>query len=349
MSLFEYFDDSLPMLSAFVIGALVLLMIQWIWVAVWKQRSTETNFRRHWIRLLLTAIALVSLVFIFSLKQETRQSVTVLAGILGIVVSAAISISSTTFISNSMAGLMLRALGNFKVGDFVHVGDQFGRVSERGIFHVEIQTEDSDLATIPNLYFVSQPIIVVRASKTIVSAKVSLGYDVSHNRVEPILLEAARSASLQDPFVYLVELGDFSITYRIAAVLNEVEHLLGSRSLLRKCVLDGLHEAGIEIVSPNYVNQRQILESNVAIPDPDLLRTGTGHIGKGDSVMFDKALAAEKENTLKKIAALEEELAESSDEQQAQLTTEIQEHRDRLAVIEKSLAAPDQEQTSKES
>jgi len=37
------------------------------------------------------------------------------------------------------------------------VGDYFGRVTERGLFHVEIQTEDRDLATLPNMFLVSQP------------------------------------------------------------------------------------------------------------------------------------------------------------------------------------------------
>ena len=46
------------------------------------------------------------------------------------------------FIGNVMAGLMLRAVRNFRTGDFVRVEKHFGRVTERGLLHTEIQTED---------------------------------------------------------------------------------------------------------------------------------------------------------------------------------------------------------------
>ena len=61
---------------------------------------------------------------------------------------------------------------NFRPGDFVRVGERLGRVTERGLFHTEIQTEDRDLTTLPNLYLVTNPVTVVRASGTIVSTTV---------------------------------------------------------------------------------------------------------------------------------------------------------------------------------
>ena len=43
----------------------------------------------------------------------------------------------------------------------------FGRVTERGLFHTEIQTEDRDLVTLPNLYLVTNPVKVVRTFLTV--------------------------------------------------------------------------------------------------------------------------------------------------------------------------------------
>jgi hypothetical protein len=40
-----------------------------------------------------------------------------------------------------------------------------------------------------------------------------------------LLHEATRNADLQDPFVEIVDLGDFAITYRAAGVLTEVKEL----------------------------------------------------------------------------------------------------------------------------
>ena len=51
-------------------------------------------------------------------------------------------------------------------GDFISAGDQFGRVTERGLFHTEIQTETRDLTTVPNLFLVTHPVTTVRSSGT---------------------------------------------------------------------------------------------------------------------------------------------------------------------------------------
>ena len=66
----------------------------------------------------------------------------------GIVLSATIALSSTTLVGNAMAGIMLRTLRNFSPGDYVHVGDYFGRISEMDLLHTEIQTEERDLTTL---------------------------------------------------------------------------------------------------------------------------------------------------------------------------------------------------------
>ena len=54
-----------------------------------------------------------------------------------------------------------------------------------------IQTEFRDLVTVPNLYLVTPPLRVVRASGTIISAEVSLGYDVPRMDVADMLCKAA--------------------------------------------------------------------------------------------------------------------------------------------------------------
>ncbi len=77
-----------------------------------------------------------------------------------------------------MAGLMLQAVRHIRPGVFLRVGDHFGRVSEQGILHTEIQAEERNLTTLPNLYLVSNPVTVVRSSGTIISASESLAYDI---------------------------------------------------------------------------------------------------------------------------------------------------------------------------
>ncbi len=212
---------------------------------------------RQVVMLALTAAGVIAVVLALPISESTRNS---LLGLLGLVITGVIALSSTSFISNAMAGLMLRAVRSFSPGDFVRVGEYFGRVTERGLFHTEIQSEDRDLVTIPNLYLSLNPVTVIRSSGTIISCDLSLGYDVPYYRVEPLLKSAAEDAGLQDPFTQILTLGDFSITYRIAGFCTEVAQLLSQRTRLRRAVLDQMNGDGIEIVSPAFINQRRVPE-----------------------------------------------------------------------------------------
>ena len=180
-----------------------------------------------------------------------------LLSLIGILLSAAIALSSTTLIGNAMAGLMPRSVKSFHLGDFVRIGDHFGRVTEHGLFHVEIQTEDRDLTTLPNLYMVTNPVKVTLSSGTIVSAEVSLGYDIPNGKVEDCLKDAASNAGLSDPFVLITDLGDFSVSYRISGMLTEVRHLISVQSRLRRMMLDGLHRSAITIAGFEPISPQQ--------------------------------------------------------------------------------------------
>ena len=121
---------------------------------------------------------------------------------------------------------MLRSVGSFHPGDFIRVGENFGRVTEKGLVHTEIQSEDRDLITLPNLYLMNQPVGVIRTSGTLISAEVTLGYDVHRLRVRDLLKSAAEAAELSGPFVQILELGDHAIRYRVYGFLEDVANLV---------------------------------------------------------------------------------------------------------------------------
>ena len=159
---------------------------------------------------------------------------------------------------------------NFSVGDFVRAGDHFGRISERGLLHVDIQTEDRELTTPPNLFLVTNPVTTLRSSGTVISASLTLGYDLPRTKVRKTLLEAAEKAGLTDAFVQIVELRDFSVEYRVAGILKEVKQILTARSDLRGRVLDAMHERDMEIVSPTFMNTRALAADALIIPPTPL-------------------------------------------------------------------------------
>ena len=214
-----------------------------------------------------------------------------------------------------MAGIMLKAVKSARPGDFITVAELTGRITEMDLLHTEVQTEFRDLVTVPNLYMVTQPMQVVRSSGTIITAEVSLGYDVSHSDVSGILSEAAAQAGLTDGFVHVRQLGDFSVTYRVAGLLEDVKSLISARSRLRAAVLDSLHAAGIEIVSPNFMNTRAIAEGKMFIPEPTR-KVAAQKATQAEDIAFDKAEeASSAEEIRKSIELIDAEIAALKDQE----------------------------------
>jgi small conductance mechanosensitive channel len=257
---------------------------------------------RQVVTLLLSLIGLLVVVLALPVSETVQGQ---LLGLIGILLSAAIALSSTTFVGNVLAGMMMRAVRSFRPGDFISVGEHFGRVTEQGLLHVEIQTEESDLTTMPNLYLVTNPVKVVRSTGTIIHADISLGYDVSHSVIEKLLIAAAEAAELKDPFVQVRELGDFSVTYRVAGLLPEVKHLITARSRLREMMLDKLHEGGVEIVSPTFMNTRALHEDQRFVPRTEKppTRQATPSRPALEDIVFEKA---EEAASLEKLRELHE-------------------------------------------
>ncbi len=294
------------------------------------------------LTLTLIGIAVVATILSLPIGDVARGQ---LLGLLGLLVTGAIALSSTTILGNGLAGIMLRAIRSFRPGDYVRVGEHVGRVSDLGILHTEIQTEDRDLTTLPNLYLVTHPVTVMRASGTVVSAHVSLGYEVSRTRVEKQLIEAATRAGLADPFVQVVELGDFSISYRAAGFLTEVKHLITTRSNLRKAILDTLHEAQIEIVSPSFINQRQLSGAESFMPE-ERHRRPSPLEASPEARIFDKADAAEAKDKIhgaleaqkKTIDDLESKIGDSQFEsEKVALEEELARAQERLSALKQVL------------
>lgn len=295
-ALLEAGASFIPFFAAIVLTGMVMVLTR----RVLQKRSIFPTGR--WQRQAATALVamtgIVLVILTLPLPNEDMRSQ--LIGLLGVALTGIVAISSTTFVTNAMAGLMLRIMRNFRPGDWISVGDSFGRVTELGLLHTEIQSEDRDLTTIPNLLMVTQPVKVVRSSGTIVSVSLSLGYDLPRPQIKALLIEAVTKSGLSEPFVQVIELGDYSITYRAAGFLEDVSTLIGSRSQLRAAILDALHGAGMEIVSPAFMNQRQI--TGDVIPPVTVHRDVVPHEAP-EELAFDKATRASQATLVEEMIA----------------------------------------------
>jgi small-conductance mechanosensitive channel len=297
--LFEGLQPVLPLGAAIIGVVLVLFGVRYI---LEKRQAGRPgyNLRRQMITLSLSFIGLLIIIMTLPVSDTTIGQ---LLSLIGILLSAAIALSAPTFVGNIMAGMMLRAVRSFRPGDFIRVGDYFGRVSEQGLFHVEIQTEDRDLTTMPNLYLIANPVKVIRSSGTIISADVSLGYDIPRTKIEGLLIEAALAAGLEEPFVLVTALGDFAVSYRVAGLLQEVKHVLSTRSTLHEQMLDKLHGGGVEIVSPTFMNTRAISGTKKSPPTAEQVRKKREEPIQAvpEEIVFDKAEEAQSLERLREV------------------------------------------------
>lgn len=321
-------DNKILTLTLVVLGIVaVLFSLKHFLNEYWETRK----FQFQLTMLILSLFSCVLIIIVLPINETLRGQLLTLFGVL---LSASIAFSSTTFIGNILAGFMLKAIKNIKLGDYITVNDVTGRATEMSLLHVEIQTEQSDLVTIPNMIMVTMPVKVVRSTGTIISVDVSLGYDVSRSKIADLLCMAVEDAGLTDSFVQIRELGDFSVTYRAAGRISDTSALLSIKSNLYGAVLDRLHGAKIEIVSPNFMNTR-VVQDVLMIPKAQKHSVKESSDGSVEKIIFEKAEKAsaisstqteiekliaqlddkenpisseEKENTLAKMAQLKAEL-----------------------------------------
>jgi small-conductance mechanosensitive channel len=176
---------------------------------------------------------------------------------LGIIVS----LGSTSFISNLIAGIALTYRGVFNEGDWVRIGDAEGKIEVIRSQVVRLRTRENELVSIPSSTILNSN--VVNLSKPsgsdgiVLRCGVGLGYDVSWRVAEQKLIEAARQTdgllAEPEPRVIVTELGDYAVVHTLLVQVADPALLPVVQSELMRHVLDSFHQAGIQIMSPAYV------------------------------------------------------------------------------------------------
>ena len=285
-----------PLVAIIGMGAALAWVINWF---VKRGQDTATSLLYPVLNWINISAVIIALIIMLPISDETRGQV---LSLLGVVLTAVIALSSTTFVANAMAGVMLQTTQSFRPGDYIRVNEQFGRVIKRTLVNTQIQTEWRDLTTLPNLLLINNPVTVLHREGTIIFAEVSIGYDIPYTRVEELMKQAAADAGLEESFVLVHELLDHAVAYRVCGFLPSIKNLLSSRSNLRKTVLAQMHGHDIEIVSPSFMNQRQLEPRQKIIPEQPVLHHDSGKESVSqapEEKIFDKALEAESLEELK--------------------------------------------------
>ena len=334
--------DSLIQPGIVLVLIIVLLVVNsWLFKKFKAAASGESIVKRA-ISFFVVFIGVLAFILVLPIDKSLKGQI---IAFLGIIISAGIALSSTTVLGNLMAGVMNNSMNRFRNGDLIKVGDFHGRVIRKSIFHTEIQLEDSNFITIPNLYMANNPVKITRKTNTVISASVSLGYDISRKQVEKALKEAATSIGLSDPYVYITSLGDFSVVYKVHGFLEDSSKYFSTSSLLNAKVMDKLHAERIEIVSPTFMNQRRADET-VFIPKQVTQKEEQPDEKSPEDLIFDEAIKSEKleikkdylNEIEKKQEALKDKLKNANDDaDEAKLKALIRKNDELKARVEKNI------------
>lgn len=337
------FEPYYPVVATGAVLLAGLFLLHYLLIARRRELGSEALLPRQLLLFFLTLASLITLVVIAPIQEEaTRERI---LSIIGLLISAVVALSSTSFVTNFMAAIMLRVTQPFTVGDFITVSDHFGKVAERGLFDTEIQTESGELIAIPNAVFITSAVKVIDRDSTIISTTLSLGYDTHHSRIERLLIDAANSIGLSDSFVLILELGDFSVTYRLSGLLPEAKTLITARSKLNTAVLDTLHGAGIEIMSPTFTRHIPHPAEQQQIPVPEQIPVSTESPSVED-IAFAKANQAEELEALKlelqaEVAELNAKIVDAVGDEKARLQSEIKSLESKLAETQSPATSDD--------
>ena len=224
----------------------------------------------HIIRFLLYAFMIAMIYpYLPGAKNGVFQGISVFVGLI-------ISLGSSTVIGNVIAGLVITYMRPFKLGDRIQLNDTTGNVIEKTPLVTRIKTPKNEVVTIPNSFIMSSHTVNYSASAReyglIIHSEVTIGYDVPWRQVHQLLIEAALNTPgvIDDPrpFVLETSLSDWYPVYQINAYIREADKLAQIYSDLHQNIQDRFNEAGIEIMSPHYMDMRDGNEST--IPKDDL-------------------------------------------------------------------------------
>jgi small-conductance mechanosensitive channel len=232
------------------------------------------NFPSEWadptykiVRLLLVAFGLVvAFPYLPASDSAAFTGVSVFAGVL-------FSLSSSSAISNAIAGVVLTYTGAFRTGDRVKLGEAFGDIIETSMLATRVRTIKNEDVTIPNSLVLGGAMTnFSRQAKErglILHTSVTIGYDAPWRTIHGLLIDAALATphilETPRPFVWQTALNDFYVTYEINAYTANARDMIDTYAVLHANIQDKFFAAGVEIMSPHYTSIRD--GNTVQIPE----------------------------------------------------------------------------------
>lgn len=245
----------------FLVVRYIIRLVRLFFEGVEHGRIRLQNFDRDWslptfkiLRILIIAFSLViAYPYIPGSQSMAFKGISLFLGVI-------VSLGSSSFIANMMAGLSMTYRGAFKEGERIKIGDVVGTVDEIKLMITRIRTHKNEIVVIPNSNILNTNVVnysmLARKHGLVLHTVVGIGYDAPWRQVEAMLVQAAdRTKGLKTepkPYVLQLSLGDFAVNYELNAYCGDETRMLAMYSDLHANIQDVFNENGVQIMSPAY-------------------------------------------------------------------------------------------------
>jgi small-conductance mechanosensitive channel len=198
--------------------------------------------------------AVVLLFIILALVLSGDRLIIFAVGFVGLMI--ALAVVAFAPIESALAGFTLMRADPFDVGHRVKIGeDLVGDVVSMSLSLTTIRTLRNEFVQIPNASLLHTPIVNFSRSKPYaIFVEVSVGFEVGHDRVRTLLLQAASEVEgivkEHAAEVFGKEIQGGTVLYQLFAYTNQPERMKEIKSALVYRIQDLLTGAGIRTSGP---------------------------------------------------------------------------------------------------
>lgn len=265
-----------------------LLFVLGFWLGFRISRKPLTSaFRRAGldetlIRLLVDNVyRTVMLAFGFVMAAD-QLGINVAAALAGIgVVGIALGFAAQDSVANMISGFLIFWDKPFRVGDWIELGDEYGRVQEITLRSTRIRTVQNNYVVVPNKKIIDD--VLVNHSKngeSRIDVPVGIAYKEDIQQAREVILAAIEGMEgiLEDPAsVVVVEgLGDSSVNLSVRVWTDDVSREAGIYVAVVEAAKLALDAADIEIPFPHLQLFMDTVEDRVWDGAENLVRLKRG-------------------------------------------------------------------------
>lgn len=262
----NYFPNFVVLMVIYFATHLLLKALKYFAIEIENGSLSLRNFYKEWglptykiLRFMLWMLALViAFPYLPGSGSAAFKGVSVFLGVL-------ITIGSSSSLSNVFSGIIITYMRPFQVNDWINVGDITGYVVEKSLLVTRLRTLQNEDITIPNSQILAAHTVNYSATSEGVHAKglaikvsISVNYQTDWRKVFELLEFAAANTKdvvkYPEPFVLQQNLNNFNISYELNAYTLHPERMFFIHSELLNRIMEAFHNAGIDMISPQYIH-----------------------------------------------------------------------------------------------